>query len=132
MAFDSFSNHSQPIETLGQSGESLSQHAFALTKHDHELRDVGIAAGTGFIAGGALTAAGEYGLMKAFEPAGRMMGVLAFSMLGAGRFAGDIATGPALTAAECITPKYVLAGGLIAAGVVAGGYEFYKHLYENQ
>jgi hypothetical protein len=130
MAFD-FIDPTEAPKTATETGVSLSQQAFNLAKQSHELRDVGIAAGSGFLAGSGLTAAGEYGLMKMVEPVARPVFAVAFGAMGGGRVASQILNGPAMTFAECVTPKHVVVGGLIAAGLVAGGYEFYKHVYQN-
>jgi hypothetical protein len=114
-------------DAMNDARESLGLQAFG-PKPDHELRNVGIAAGTGFAGGAALTAAGEIGLMKVAEPIARPLGALAFSFLGGGRAAEAIMSAPKLTALECLTPKPILIGGLAAAAVAVGAYELYEHV----
>jgi hypothetical protein len=114
-------------EAMKDARESLGLQAFA-PKPDHELRNVGIAAGTGFAGGAALTALGEIGLMKVAEPIARPLGALAFGLLGGGRAASAIMSAPKLTALECLTPKPILIGGLVVAGLATAGYELYEHV----
>lgn len=37
---------------------------------------------------------------------------------------------PKLTALECLTPKPLLIGGAIVAGLAIGGYELYEHVFK--
>lgn len=116
--------------THDDSSVALSQQTFGMAKQEHDLRGLGIATGAGFVGGAALTAGAELAAMKTAEAYAKPLGMLIFGAMGGGRFLGPMLAAPALTAAECITPKYVLAGGLVAATAVAGGYEFYKYLQE--
>jgi hypothetical protein len=114
-------------DAMNDARESLGLQAFG-RHEDHELRNLGIAAGTGLATGSALTALGQIGLTKAIEPIARPFAAIGLGMLGGGNAASAMMSGPKLTALECLTPKPIIIGGLVVAGIAAAGYEFYEHV----
>lgn len=99
----------------------------AFRPEHHTWRNIGISAGTGFVAGSALTAAGEVALTKAVEPLAKPLFAIGFGMLGGGRMTDQILSAPPLKAIECLTPRPILIGGLVVAGLAAGAYGAYEY-----
>ena len=108
----------------------LSQEAFAMPS-GNSLQTLALVGGGGFVGGAATTAAGEFAMMKTVEPFAKTFGALAFGAIGGGRAAGAILSAPPLTALECITPKAVLIGGAITAGLAIGAYELYENFHKS-
>lgn len=94
--------------------------------HNPDLTTDALVAGTGFVASGVATAAGEYAILRTAEPFAKILGALAFAPL-SGHVAANIYFAPRLPWYTLITPKPVLAGAAIGATMAVGGYELYKH-----
>lgn len=85
-----------------------------------------IAAGTGFVAGAAITGAGEVALVKSSELVAR--GMIAFPALifGMTEHYNAFVYQPTSPWYRCLTPKPVAIGGAVVATLAAGGYEAYR------
>ncbi|MFN8659313.1 MAG: hypothetical protein U0105_23470 [Candidatus Obscuribacterales bacterium] len=108
----------------------LSQHAMGLAKQTSGGSalglDTAVVAGTGFVAGSAATALGEYALGRAVEPLSKVGGAIAFGLLGRGDVAASILYAPRLPWYSLLTPKPIVIGGLAVAAIAGISYEALK------
>lgn len=119
-------------DAMNDARDALGLQAWGKPKENHELRNAAIAGAAGFATGAGLTAAGEIGIVKAAEPVMRPLVAVGMSMLGGGNAYSAIMNGPKLRALECLTPKPILVGGAIVAGLAVGGYELYEHVFKRE
>ncbi len=126
-AMDLFESREDFDKAMHEAREALISQAYHPQANQH-LQNLGIAAGSGFVLGGAATAGGEVLITKAVEPIARVTNAAIFSALGGGRVASELLQRPGLRAIECITPRHLLIGGLIGAGLATAAYEGYRFL----
>lgn len=87
-----------------------------------------ITAGTAFVGGAALTAAGQFGLIRATESIFNAAGSELATAVGANPTRATLRLVEPLPWFKAITPKPALIGGTIVAALAVGTYEGYKWL----
>ncbi len=86
-----------------------------------------VAAGTGLLVGGALTAGLDVGTYKLVEPVAQKIGALMLAPLST-EAAGKLWYAAPTPWYEAIVPKRVVIGAAIGAAAAVGAYELYKKL----
>ncbi|MFN8659312.1 MAG: hypothetical protein U0105_23465 [Candidatus Obscuribacterales bacterium] len=87
-----------------------------------------ITAGTAFVGGAAITAAGQFGAQRLGEAIINQAGSELLSWVGANPTRATLQFAEPVPFLKAITPKPVLIGGTIAAALAVGAYEGYQWL----
>ncbi|MBX9721383.1 MAG: hypothetical protein K2X81_08320, partial [Candidatus Obscuribacterales bacterium] len=105
---------------------SLSANIQGLSKSDL-ISGPALAAGTGMLVGGALTAGFDVGTYKLIEPVAQKVGAIMLLPLST-QAAGRLWYAPPAPWYEAVVPKRVAVGAAIGAAAAVGVYELYKRL----